>query len=322
MLNQKFGRTGLDTMSRTQARKYFHQDQKLNTILTQNESWIAIYANTQLISEYLFHKGTTPNTLIPGTDASASVITVTNADTLIVLSYTPYGNLGNHILASGRLRYNGELLEKLTNCYLLGNYRLYSAPLMRFLSADAYSPFAAGGINPYAYCENDPVNHADPSGHGRIPNANSRPSSPTRILLNKVAAKLKILEKNNKLDSQRKSFSTTPVNFPYENFKPAEQRINANKALIDSIKKSKLPNKNDAIDLVAASTWAIADKNNLGTAHVTGIRRNTLYGKHIIKPANELSRDLNQTIKKTIGEHTATSIPNSQLLNPAFIRQP
>ncbi|MFK0090982.1 RHS repeat-associated core domain-containing protein [Pseudomonas sp. NPDC090592] len=315
-------------MKRTQARKYFHQNQKLNTILTQNESWIAIRAHTQLISEYLLHKGTTPNTLIPCTDASASVITVTNGDTLRMLSYTPYGNLDDHIFACGRLRYNGEMLENLTNCYLLGNYRLYSARLMRFFSVDAYSPFAAGGINPYAYCKNDPINHADPSGHGRVSNANSRSSSPTRDLLNQVASKLKTLKKNNKvapnrktlkennkIDSQRENFSTTPVNLPYEGLKPQEHRINANKALINSIKKSNLPNKNNAIDLVVASTWAIADKNDLGTTYVTGIHPNSLYGKHTIKLANELSRDLYQTIKNNIGDYTVTPTPN-------LIRQP
>ncbi|MNI63190.1 hypothetical protein D3C73_1185430 [compost metagenome] len=36
---------------------------------------------------------------------------------------------------------------------------------MRFISPDNLSPFAQGGLNPYAYCEGDPVNFSDPSGH-------------------------------------------------------------------------------------------------------------------------------------------------------------
>ena len=36
---------------------------------------------------------------------------------------------------------------------------------MRFNSPDSMSPFGQGGVNPYAYCEDDPINHSDPSGH-------------------------------------------------------------------------------------------------------------------------------------------------------------
>jgi hypothetical protein len=35
---------------------------------------------------------------------------------------------------------------------------------MRFLSPDQLSPFGWGGLNAYAYCAGDPVNHSDPSG--------------------------------------------------------------------------------------------------------------------------------------------------------------
>uniref|UniRef100_UPI000AE9CDA7 RHS repeat-associated core domain-containing protein n=1 Tax=Enterobacter bugandensis TaxID=881260 RepID=UPI000AE9CDA7 len=50
--------------------------------------------------------------------------------------------------------------------YHLGNgYRAYNPVLMRFTCPDCMSPFGEGGINPYAYCTGDPVNHADPTGH-------------------------------------------------------------------------------------------------------------------------------------------------------------
>lgn len=49
--------------------------------------------------------------------------------------------------------------------YLLGNgYRAYFPALGRFGAADELSPFGRGGLNAYAYCWADPVNHRDPSG--------------------------------------------------------------------------------------------------------------------------------------------------------------
>ncbi|MEW7312166.1 RHS repeat-associated core domain-containing protein [Buttiauxella gaviniae] len=36
---------------------------------------------------------------------------------------------------------------------------------MRFTCPDSFSPFGKGGINPYVYCESDPINHTDPTGH-------------------------------------------------------------------------------------------------------------------------------------------------------------
>uniref|UniRef100_UPI0035CD242A RHS repeat-associated core domain-containing protein n=1 Tax=Pseudomonas ulcerans TaxID=3115852 RepID=UPI0035CD242A len=62
--------------------------------------------------------------------------------------------------------YNGELLESVTGHYLLGmGYRAYSPVLRIFTQPDSWSPFGAGGLNAYAYCEGDPVNAADPTGH-------------------------------------------------------------------------------------------------------------------------------------------------------------
>ncbi|WP_256365326.1 RHS repeat-associated core domain-containing protein [Pseudomonas sp. PDM25] len=67
---------------------------------------------------------------------------------------------------SSVLGFNGERIDPVLGGYHLGNgYRLYNPALRRFTSPDNMSPFGAGGINPYAYCEGDPINNTDPTGH-------------------------------------------------------------------------------------------------------------------------------------------------------------
>jgi RHS repeat-associated protein len=62
--------------------------------------------------------------------------------------------------------FTGAYLDPVTAAYPLGNgYRWYLPGLMRFNAPDTVSPFGAGGINPYAYCVEDPINRIDPMGH-------------------------------------------------------------------------------------------------------------------------------------------------------------
>lgn len=62
--------------------------------------------------------------------------------------------------------FNGERLDPISGMAHLGmGYRAYNPVLCRFNAPDAFSPFGAGGVNSYAFCAGDPVNHADPSGH-------------------------------------------------------------------------------------------------------------------------------------------------------------
>lgn len=78
-------------------------------------------------------------------------------------SYCPYGVPSRRDELS--IGFAGQFLDVLSGTHPLGNgHRGYSPTLRRFLSADAASPFAKGGINAYAYCAGDPVNRTDPSG--------------------------------------------------------------------------------------------------------------------------------------------------------------
>lgn len=79
----------------------------------------------------------------------------------------PYLPYGFHMPDSrAQLAFAGEPVDPLTGCYHLGNgKRAYKPLLMRFQSPDTISPFGAGGLNAYAYCLGDPVNHKDPTGH-------------------------------------------------------------------------------------------------------------------------------------------------------------
>jgi RHS repeat-associated protein len=85
--------------------------------------------------------------------------TLRHGDT--VRAFTPFG-FGSY---SG-VAFNGEWLDQVTGWYSLGNgYRAFSSLLMRFVCPDSWSPFGEGGVNAYAYCQGDPVNARDPTGH-------------------------------------------------------------------------------------------------------------------------------------------------------------
>ena len=78
--------------------------------------------------------------------------------------YMPEKDLmGNDILVFG---YAGAYCDPVMGGYSLGNgYRVYLPELMRFATPDDWSPFGKGGVNPYLYAGDDPINHSDPSGH-------------------------------------------------------------------------------------------------------------------------------------------------------------
>ena len=105
-------------------------------------------------------------TTLLATDRQTSVLQQVSAAGTQACAYTPYGHHPAENGITQLVAFNGEHPEAVTGHYLLGQgYRAYNPVLMRFNSPDSWSPFGKGGINAYAYCDNDPRNKVDPSGH-------------------------------------------------------------------------------------------------------------------------------------------------------------
>ncbi|MBB6116468.1 RHS repeat-associated protein [Rahnella inusitata] len=101
---------------------------------------------------------------LTGTSPTGCTLLTTDGKARQTFHYGPSGSTNNlHETTPG---FNGERHDPLTGSSHLGNgYRAYSPVLMRFTCPDSLSPFGKGGINAYVYCEADPVNNVDPSGH-------------------------------------------------------------------------------------------------------------------------------------------------------------
>ncbi|WP_081232282.1 RHS repeat-associated core domain-containing protein [Pseudomonas chlororaphis] len=64
------------------------------------------------------------------------------------------------------LGFNGCLFDDVSATYILGHgYRPYSPTTRTFICRDSLSPFGVAGVNQYQYCNLDPINNIDPSGH-------------------------------------------------------------------------------------------------------------------------------------------------------------
>ncbi|MCI3943350.1 hypothetical protein K0038_00341 [Pseudomonas syringae] len=141
--------------------RFFYQKNLLATQIQGQIQHTLLRTDEHLLA-HLSVENNTSDCLLLATDQQQSVITAQD----VAFVYTPYGHRHPSAGPMNLPGYTGQRLEPVTGHYLLGNgYRAFNPVLMRFNSPDSLSPFGEGGLNAYAYCEGDPANKIDPSGH-------------------------------------------------------------------------------------------------------------------------------------------------------------
>ena len=100
------------------------------------------------------------------------IINGSNGATVAEYQYDAWGNVleaSGALAAINPIRYRGYYYDSETGFYYLQS-RYYDPSIGRFINADSFASTGQGflGYNMFAYCNNNPVNHADPSGNSLI----------------------------------------------------------------------------------------------------------------------------------------------------------
>ncbi|MCE0852300.1 MULTISPECIES: RHS repeat-associated core domain-containing protein [Pseudomonas] len=156
--------------------KYFYLKSQLRQVLRDKACQVCFRIAQRVFAELSKVEVATQQVLIYQ-DSAGSIIGRSYSKATVSLMYAPYGCSARETALEALLQYNGERLDSLVNGYFLGNgERLYSVVRPGFLSYDSPgSPFGNGGLNGYAYCGGDPINHNDPSGKTRMRTGTAKP---------------------------------------------------------------------------------------------------------------------------------------------------
>ena len=142
---------------------------------SNSREFIYLYDESGIIGVLYSYNGSTPTPYYYHRNLQGDVIAIYDASGNVKAEYT-YDAWGNCTVTNSTLydlahnnpiRYRGYYYDRETRLYYL-NARYYNPEWRRFISPDdtAYlDPQNVNGCNLYAYCNNDPVNYADPSGH-------------------------------------------------------------------------------------------------------------------------------------------------------------
>ena len=108
-------------------------------------------------------------------NAQGDVVALVDGTGKVVVEYsydawgqplTITGSMKDTLGKANPLRYRCYVYDEETGMYYLGS-RYYNPVMGRFINADVYILTGKNifGSNLFAYCENNPVNHLDPTGH-------------------------------------------------------------------------------------------------------------------------------------------------------------
>ncbi|WP_460042122.1 RHS repeat-associated core domain-containing protein [Pseudomonas sp. S2_H01] len=144
----------------------------------------ALHRRVMQFDDHVLAEQRAAETVLPATDLQRSVLHSVDAQGQQGIAYSPYGHRPSASDVFSLLGFAGERPDPVTGHYPLGKgYRAYNPVLMRFNQPDSLSPFGEGGVNAYAYCQGDPVNRSDPTGHmfrvNLRPTGNRPPPPPT-----------------------------------------------------------------------------------------------------------------------------------------------
>jgi RHS repeat-associated protein len=129
----------------------------------------AVHRRVMQFDHHVLAEQRAAETVLPATDLQRSVLHSVDAQGRQGIAYSPYGHRPSGRDVFSLLGFTGERPDPVTGHYPLGKgYRSYNPVLMRFNQPDSLSPFGEGGVNAYAYCQGDPVNWSDPTGHIKL----------------------------------------------------------------------------------------------------------------------------------------------------------
>jgi RHS repeat-associated protein len=154
--------------SQTAIVQRFYQQGRLATETSGSRHRTLLGAQTMRLAQLQDMPGSAHTKLLL-TDGADSILQTSSNSGSESFAYNAYGYHPDKQALSQLLGFVGECPDGMTGHYPLGQgHRFYNPILMRFNSPDEWSPFDEGGLNPYAYCENDPVNYSDPDGRWSV----------------------------------------------------------------------------------------------------------------------------------------------------------
>ena len=146
-----------------------------NDLSSNSREIIYLYDESGVIGVMYSYNGSTSAAYFYRRNLQGDVTAIYNREGNRVgeYAYDAWGNCtilygaSNDLVNNNPIRYRGYYFDSETGCYYL-SARYYNPQWRRFISPDStdyLDPESANGLNLYAYCNNDPVNYADPSGN-------------------------------------------------------------------------------------------------------------------------------------------------------------